>query len=61
MSSLLVNVPGRILLKPLLALDGAINLLRRDRHLFHKTVRDHCCERPVDEALYIRRQFVEPL
>jgi len=50
MSSLRVNVPRRIRLEPLLALYGAINLLRRDRPLFHKAVRNHCCERPVEEV-----------
>ena len=50
MSSLLVSVPRRIRLKPLLVLYGAIDLLRRDHLLFHKTVRDHRCDRPVEEV-----------
>ena len=50
MSSLLVSVPGRIRLKLLLALYRAINLLRRDHLLFHKAVRDHGCDRPMEEV-----------
>jgi len=39
-------VPRRIRIKPLLTLYGAINLLRRDRSLFHKAVPNHRCDRP---------------
>jgi hypothetical protein len=40
----------RIRHKPLLALDGAIDLFRRDPLLFHKTVRDHGRIRAVEEV-----------
>jgi hypothetical protein len=40
----------RIRLEPLLALDGVINLFRRDHSLFHKTVRDHGSYRAVEEV-----------
>src|SRR5690349_19694219 len=49
MSSLLVRVAGRIRLKPFLPLNCAINLLRRDDPLFHNPVRDHSCDRSVEE------------
>jgi hypothetical protein len=39
MSSLLVSVPGGTYLKQLLALQGALDLLRRDRPFFHETAR----------------------
>jgi hypothetical protein len=50
MSNLLVSVRRRIRHKPLLALYGAINLLRRDHLLFHKAVRDHRCDCTVEEV-----------
>ena len=49
-SSLLICVLRRIRLKPLLALDGAIDLFRRDYALFRNTVRDHRRNRAVKEV-----------
>ena len=58
----------RIRLKPLLALDGVIDLLRRDHALFHKPVRDHRSHRAVEEVQYpvvnasqADAQFVDPV
>lgn len=42
----------RIRPKPLLALDGLIDLLRRDHPLFHKPVRDDRSHRAVEEVQY---------
>ena len=58
----------RILLKPLLALDGVIDLLRRDHPLFDKAVKDHGRHRAVEEVQYpvvnasqADAQFVDPV
>jgi len=43
-------VPLRIHFEPLLALDGMIDFLRRDYPFFHKAVRDHCRDPPMEEV-----------
>src|SRR5258708_24883945 len=49
-SSLLVSVPWRILLESLLPGNSAIDLPRWDHPLFHKAMRDHRRDRPVEEV-----------
>ena len=58
----------RIRFKSLLALNGVIDLLRRDRPLFHKSVRDHrrdCAlekiQYPMVNSSQADAQFVDPI
>ena len=51
-------MPAWVDFEPLLALNGTVNLLRRDGPLFDQPMRDHCRHRPVEE---IQNTVLNPL